>query len=77
MIRSPSRGRSFGLPGSPEGPSAWPARCIRLAHAAGEEAPFNNYTLSFYHIPDIKSKLSYINDIDIELIHQQIIYLTY
>ena len=43
---------------------------------AGDEARFEDGTLSFLQIPDVESGLSWVNDIGIDLIHQRVMFLT-
>ena len=43
---------------------------------AGDEARFEDGTLSFLQIPDVESGLSWVNDIGIDLIHQRVMCLT-
>ena len=43
---------------------------------AGDEARFEDGTVSFQQIPDVESGLSWVNDIGIDLIHQRVICLT-
>jgi selenocysteine lyase/cysteine desulfurase len=43
---------------------------------AGDEARFEDGTLSFQQIPDVESGLSWVNDIGIDLIHQRVMCLT-